>query len=315
MRFIYAQPATIKFNWQIQVAVTNLLDLGVSPKDIFVIYAVNLKRDITYQPNLPELIRNKYHVNVFAYDDNREEEAKRYIPSIKPYLLWRFFSDQTKEVNYDYMYQDSDVVYKRLPNFNRTPVTPKHWYGSDTSSYLDATYIDSKGSDLLDKMANNVGVPSELVRSLKGNSIGAQLVMSNPLAEYWRRSYMASYRLYDYLGKIEPEYKERYKREGRPNEYVIQRWTAQMWTDLWIPASMGVKMEPSKELDFVWATDTMKDLAKVNIYHDAGAGPKDKTKFYKGNYNNVLPFGQNFSYVDKNSASYFYVKQIEKVPK
>lgn len=86
-----------------------------------------------------------------------------------------------------------------------------------------------------------------------------------------------------------------------------------MWTDLWVPASHGISMTPSPLLDFAWATDTYKQVQEKNIYHDAGVGPDDKTKFYKGNYNYKLPFHDDFNYVDQTSGSWFYVQQIEKV--
>lgn len=313
MRFIYAQPATMKFKWQMEVAITNLLSLGVHSKDIYVLFATEEDGDISYDARIPDYIRNKYAVNVYGIPDKREEMARRYIPSIKPYLLGRFFDENPKETPFSYMYQDSDVVYRALPDFKSLQVDATHWYGSDVSSYLDANYIDSKGSDLLDRMCDCIDIDSQVVRDLNEHSIGAQLLFNSSPASLWYESYQKSYTLYNYLDSIESEYTKRYVEEGRPKEYPVQKWTAQMWTDLWVPASHGIKMTPSKELDFAWATDTYQQVQKKNIYHDAGVGPDDKDKFYKGSYNYKLPFHDDFNYVDQTSGSWFYVQQIEKV--
>ena len=313
MRFIYAQPATIKFKWQMEVAITNLLSLGVHSSEIYVLYAMNEDGDISYDARIPDYIRDKYHVNVYGISDDREEVARQYIPSIKPYLLGRFFNENPEEVPYSYMYQDSDVVYRALPDFDSLQVSPTMWYGSDVSSYLDANYIDSKGDDLLDRMCASIDIDPKVVRDLNEKSIGAQLLFNSSSGSLWMESYKKSYILYNYLTEIEPEYTQRYVDEGRPQEYPVQKWTAQMWTDLWVPASHGIQMIPSKELDFAWATDTYKQVQAKNIYHDAGVGPDDNTRFYKGNYNYKLPFHENFNFVNQESGSWFYVQQIEKV--
>lgn len=268
----------------------------------------------TTDDTIPMKLKNKYGVNVYAYSDQREPSEKAYIPSIKPYLLWQFFNHNTPMVPYDYFFMDSDVVFRDIPNFNLTPVSAKRWYGSDCSSYLDAGYIESKGNDYIPNMAKVVGVPEDVVYKLRHKSIGAQIVMSYPLADYWLKVYQASARLYHYLDSVELQHKQYYANQGKPDEYPIQKWTAEMWADIWIPAAYGVEMVPSDELDFAWASDPLTKLSRVKIYHDAGITANDaKNHFFKGNYATKTPFGEDFGYVDKNSASSFYVSQIKNV--
>lgn len=313
MKFIACQPAETRFLWEVEVQATNLLRLGVSRDDIYYIFLTGTPRG---NASIPNIIASKYNVHVYSYPDTRIPLEKSYIPTIKPYLLFRFFSTHSDLLPHSFFYIDSDVVFRDIPNFNLTPVTAKRWYGSDCSSYLGADYINSKGLDYIPKMANVVGVKTDTVNKLRTKSIGAQMIMRYPLASYWEQSYKKAALLYQYLSSVEGKYKEEYKRQGRPAEYVIQKWCAQMWTDLWIPAEAGVDMVPLSELDFVWATDPISKLNVDKIYHNAGVLEKDKnTKFYKGAYTIDSPIGRDFSYVDKNSASYFYVTQINNVKK
>lgn len=309
--FLTVQPSSTKFAWQIEVQTTNLLRLGVSPNDICTIFIQTVDAD----DKIPAYIANKYHTRVYSYEDGRNSLEKAYIPSIKPYGLYQFFTHNPKEIPKDYFYLDSDVVFKEIPNFNNTPVTATRWYGSDCSSYLDATYIESKGQTLVVDMARVIGVNPDVIYSLRGKSIGAQIIMSSPDPKYWELSYKGCAKLYKYFGDVEPKYKAMYAAQGRPNEYPIQRWVAQMFTDIFYPHAFGVQMVPTKELDFTWSSDSISSLETTKIYHDAGITEDEaKDHFFKGKYAHKSPFGENFDFVDKNSASWFYVQQILHVP-
>ena len=311
MRYIMSQTTVTKFRWQLEVAITNLTSLGVSPKDIFVIFIDAPDGDIS----TPSFIKDKYKVNVYQYAPDYDGFNKyRYIPYVKPWGLYRFFSENPKEIPYTYMYQDSDVVYRELIDESNLNVDSLHWTGSETGSYTGLAYIKSKGDNILKQMADYIGISPSIIEGLGDHVPGAQLVINTPDPQWFKASAELSQKLYYYLGTLEPEYKELYKQQGRPEEYVIQRWTAQMWTDVWIPASHGVQMRVSPEMDFCFATDTMETMNQRKIYHDAGVTDTDHDMFFKGKYDHGLsPFGQDFSYVNKNKASAFYVKAIEKV--
>ena len=311
MRYIMCQTDVTKFSWQLEVAITNLTALGVSPKDIFVILVDAPDGDIATGSR----IANKYHVNVHQYAPDYANWAKyHYIPYVKPWGLYRFFEDHPEEIPYTYMYQDSDVVYRELIDESKLYIDAKHWIGSDTGSYTGLSYIKSKGEELVKLMADKVGVSPDTLEALGDTVPGAQLIFNSPDTEWFKASAIKSQELYKWLTEIEPEYKHKYSEAGNPDEYPIQRWTAQMWTDIWIPADNGVHMGVSPELDFCFATDDMETMNTRKIYHDAGVSSDDKDMFYKGQYDHgKTPFGEDFSFVNKNKASYFYVKAIEKV--
>lgn len=310
MRYIMCQTNVTKFRWQLEVAVTNLLSLGVPKEDIFVVLVDVPDGDISTGP----MLRQRYGVTVDEFGMAYSYWNSQYIPYVKPYGLWAFFNKHPEEIPYTYMYQDSDVVYRELPDESKLKVDATHWTGSDTGSYTGLSYIESKGKDLVDKMAKAAGVNPETIRELGDNIPGAQIVFNSPDPEWFKQSYIKCQELYTWLDSVESEYTARYSLEGNPDEYPIQKWTAQMWTDVWVPADNGIIWTTSPELDFCFATDDMKTMNERKIYHDAGISQGDKTHFFKGQYDHGKePFGEDFSFVDPSTASYFYVQAINKV--
>lgn len=57
---------------------------------------------------------------VYSYEDDRFD--KSYIPSIKPYLFYRYLSEDSERENETYVYLDSDTVILDLEAF-KVPVT------------------------------------------------------------------------------------------------------------------------------------------------------------------------------------------------
>ena len=41
MNSIYLQPATIRFKWELEVAISNLIDLGVTPEQIWLVFSID----------------------------------------------------------------------------------------------------------------------------------------------------------------------------------------------------------------------------------------------------------------------------------
>lgn len=313
MRYIMCQTNVTKFSWQLEVAITNLTSLGVSPKDIFVILIDAPDGDIATEAR----IKTKYNVNTYQYaPDYFNWDKYHYIPYVKPWGLYRFFTDHPEDIPYTYMYQDSDVIYRELVDESKLHINAKNWIGSETGSYTGLSYIESKGKELVKLMADQVGVRESTIRDLGDSVPGAQIIFNSPDPEWFKQSSLKAQELYEYLSAIEPEYQHRYAEEGKPDEYPIQKWTAQMWTDVWIPANNGVNFTTSPELDFCFATDDMETMLKRKIYHDAGVTSNKEDMFFKGQYDQgKTPFGEDFSFVNKDKASYFYIKAIEKVQK
>lgn len=291
MKIIMCQPANLRFEWELKVALTNLSDLGYDN-----VILLMLKEDPVVLLNLKEAFPK---VEIFSFDDNRED--KNYIPSIKPYLWYRFLSENPSYENEDYLYIDSDVIFREMIDYQKF-MKDDIWYGSNCSGYLDTSYVlyTDKGSEILEGMCKIVGIKPEQAMLFDGNYIGAQLIVKQPKAAFWFKVYKDSIKIWHYLSPIQSN---------------IQKWTAEMWSQCYNMIYFGIDQMQDSEFDFTWATDPAENWYKNKIFHNAGVSEGSPGLFFKGQFINYTPFDADLSSVSDQKASYFYVKAIEKVKK
>lgn len=284
MKFIMCQPATRRFRWELEVTLTRMKELGVT--DIVLLFA-------RFDDTIPIYLRDKYGVEVYIYDDLRSD--KSYIPSVKPYLWSMFLKEDPTREHDTYFYLDADVILRDIPAVGQNGDI---WIGSDCSHYLSLDYIDSKGDSLVEEMCKVIGIDSKVIRDNRP-VCGAQWIIPRPTYEYWSKVYEDSTKLYKYLDSL--------------NGNDIQKWTAEMWAQLWNVYHFGKTAEVSKELDFSWATDDIDRYYETKIYHNAGVVDDRGDLFFKGKYVNRTPFEDDLSFVNPNKASIKYVEAIKAV--
>lgn len=289
MRYILCQPAIARFKWELEVCLTNLKSLGI--KDIVLLFS-------KHDSSIPIYFEEKYNVEVHAYEDGRDD--KEYIPSIKPYLWWKFLEEDSTRENERYMYIDSDVIFNKKINLRKMPSKDDVWYCSDCNRYLNLDYIRSceNGDRILSEMAKIVNVTVESLKTINTNSGGAQWIIKNPTADYWKKVYYDSNKLYIYLRSIKTD---------------LQIWTAEMWAQLWNMMYFNIGPKIHSELDFCFATDPIERLKSAKILHNAGVTKQDTDLFFKGRYVTKSPFEDDLSFVNQNKCSFAYVKAIEAV--
>lgn len=285
MKYIMAQPAVPRFEWEVKVAVYGLLKAGILKEDIVILFSRHKESVISEIRNLG--------VNVHVYSDNRVDFE--YIPSLKPYLMHRYLEEDVSRENETYFFMDSDVIVKEQPE------TDSHlrgvWYGSDCGGYLNYDYIVQcdNGFNILKDMSEIVGVSIEDIKSMNNDSIGAQYIMSKPSSEYFKKVYEDSIKLWKYIKDKDTNY---------------QKWCQEMVATLWNMPLFDVMPRAKKEMEFTWATDSIEKWDKNKIYHNAGVTEDMKDMFFKGDYINKDPFNEDFSHIDKDTASYEYTKLI-----
>lgn len=291
MKYLMCQPAIQRFEWELEVAITRLRKLGV--EDIVLLFS-------KHDPKIPIRFKN-LGCEVHVYDDMRK--SKEYIPSIKPYLWMRYLEEDLSRQNDSYFYMDSDVIFRELPK-----VEPNHlvWYGSKCESYLSVDYIDGKGEGLLEQMCEVIGIDHSLIRS-KNPMAGAQWVFKFPTIDYWTKVYEDSVALYEMLSRVEREYVLKNEKGYVP----IQKWTAEMWAQLWNVFYFCRDAQVHPELDFCWPTDSVSRYYETKILHNAGVVDANKGLFFKGNYILRSPFNDDMSFVNPDKAGIEYVHAIE----
>ena len=285
MKILLAQPAIPRFQWELDVLLCNVRQF--TDMEVVLLFA---EHDFT----VPLFFRTKYpECQVFTFTDNRD--YRNYIPNIRPYLLWQYFMAYPEAQQEQYFYIDSDVIFREWPQL--PDPEPGSVIGSDCGSYIDYKYIVQcqRGNEIATKMAEICGITVEQMKTVPG--IGAQLVLTNPTANFWARSYNDSNAIYRYLQSIDSN---------------IQKWTAEMWAQLWGWVREGKTLMVSRELDFCRPTDDIAKWDEVKIMHNAGVTGSGEL-FFKGAYPDTSPLGQDFSHVRRDRVSYKYVEAMAKV--
>lgn len=298
LRLLSAQPAIDYYAWQVEVYLHNFLDLGYNGNYIDVVAG--------YLGEIPESwrkIQSKFpYVRFFFYEDTMGE--CNYPPAIQSHILEKHFKEHPYLEKEAIFFHDCDFVFTKYFDFTEY-LRDNTWYFSDTISYIGANYIKSKDESILDRMCEIVGVDRSIVESNQNNSGGAQKLMKNINADYWRQVYENSINLYDELCKM-----SHIKKEGDP--YGIQTWTASMWSELWTAWKLGHKVEVPIEFDFCWATCPIGEWDRLSFFHNAGVPDNKQGMFFKADYINKFPFGDNLD-IDNSRCSYNYYKLLESI--
>lgn len=287
MKLLLIQPAIPRFSWELEILLTNVrqfTDMGV----------VLLFSEHKF--TIPLHFRDKWGCSVFTFTDQRDDRS--YIPSIRPYLWWQYLKQNPEAENETYLYIDSDIIFREWPDFATLDVGPKKWFSSDCSGYIGADYVLSrdKGPEIAQKMADICGITLDQLKATPG--AGAQWVIQNPTAAFWERSYNDSLAIHHYFA-------------GTVSN--IQKWTAEMWAQLFGMTREGIEIVVDKEqLSFCLPTDPVEKYDTVKILHNAGVtGVGDM--FFKGQWDVLLPLGRDWSHIRKDKCTIKYVEAMQNV--
>lgn len=315
--FISAQPDVPYFHWQCQVYVNNFLRLGIPKENIFILFAYSNNSNGLSQGALD---LKSLTPNVLGYQDNRER--KHYIPSIKPYLVYRFLHENP-QYGKQFFLHDSDIIFNFLPDISSI-VDDSIQYMSDTTGYLNFEYImdcdrryknnhsSLENGMLLREMVDVVGVEPSQVKKFTKDSGGAQYLLKNQTWWMWYKIYKDSTLLFDKMKRFHAKYPI--------DKGEIQFWTAEMWSILWNLWWWGQTTKVTDLLRFCWATDTIDKCNDHPILHMAGITDDLKYKhFYKGDFIEKNPLeilkkqSNYFSFIEPDSATSKYIDEMKKM--
>ena len=299
MRYICAQPANQYYLWQVEVMINNFLSMGINPNQMDIL--------LGYDTIIPEewsILQQHYNtVRFFFYKDTRTD--KSYIPSIYFNLMKQHILAHPELKDEVLFTHDSDIVFTKPVNFNWL-AEGDTWYVSDTKSYLNYDYIQSKGDDIYKDMCTIVGIDNRIPKLMNSNTGGAQYIVKNTSYYFWNKVEEDSIKLYQYFCEKEPHWKG----EG----YPIQKWTAGMWSYMWNAWRLGHETVIHNKLDFGWSSSHISDIDKYSILHNAGITGDNPSLFFKGNYIDKLPYGEDLN-IDLDYASYFYWEEVQRTAK
>lgn len=302
MRYLSGQPANPYFKWQLQVMLHNfVVKCGISPELIDVVCSIEPAIPLNeFKDGLCDVFAG---VNFYFYEDTREN--KEYIPSIRPHIFAKHFAAHPEFEKEVFFFCDSDVVFTRPCDFSHL-CQDDVWYASDTSSYIGASYIKSKGDHVYANMCSIVGISPEVPEKNERHSGGAQWIMKKLTHAYWEKVERDSQKLYNFFVS------DLQHHPHTDSYFPIQKWTAEMWAVLWNAWYFGNKVVIHPDLSFAWATDPIYAWENCSIYHNAGICQDMSTKYFcKCNFLDRAPFDEIHPEVyDENLSTRKYAQEI-----
>lgn len=300
MKYISSQPLNKYFIWQNEIFKHQFQKLGYDLNDSISIFVG--------ENNIPEM--DKYidkYPNTIIVPDQRTD--KSYLPSFQIHGMYHLYKDHKNLIENDNIFaHDSDIVFTKHIDWDLLIKNKNTVYCSDTISYIGAVYIDSKSPELLNKMAEIVGIDNNIIRSRQAKSGGAQYIFPTGLtANFWYKIERDCNSLYAYMGGEGSKYKKDDK------DYPIQKWTASMWSILWNIWLFGFDTIVDPELEFCWSSWNKKDWQRVSIFHNSGVVNESSGMFFKGKYVSKMPFGDDFSMLTKENCNQNYVEIIKEL--
>lgn len=304
LQYICVQPYTIYYSWQVDVMLNNFIENGIDESDIHILLSYDSEVDTKTYYVWNKVIEKYKDVNFYFYKDLRV--TKNYISSIRPNVLMQFYKDYPEFGSYSIFYHDCDILFTKAVDFSEF-IEDDIWYLSDTNSYINYDYINSKRHGIYEKMCEIIGIDSEIPKSYNNDSGGAQYIIKNVDWRFWEMVELDSERLFTEITNYNTILKSR-----NSTYHEIQIWCADMWALLWGAWKTGHKTKVVPQMEFCWATDYIGKWKSCPIYHNAGVTSENKDMFNKSDYQNTLPYNLDLSKINKEYCNYEYSKQILK---
>lgn len=293
LRFVCVQPDDTYFTWQVHLWLESLKEIGHSDKAIVLIYIpTNRPKNTKWEQIIALYPETEFHF--YQDEGDLDRYLPIYIPILRPWTLWKHFKANPELSNKAIFYCDSDVLFTK--NFNVDNfIEDDICYLSNTNSYINATYFESKEKDvlpnkleeyktrdILGEVMSLVGVDKQVAYDNNEHSGGAQYFLKDVDATFWNKVMNDSLLIRTYLQKVNKDF---FESESKG----YQSWCADMWGVLWNLWFRGQETKVIDEMNFSWATDPIERLEENTLFHNAGiVSPHNGTYncFYKGKYHN-----------------------------
>ena len=329
LSFVTVCPDDNYYTWQVHLWLESLRELGKSDKAVVLIFIPNFREQNPKWQQVIELYPEA-NFNFYKDEDNASSLLGIYIPVLRPYTMWRFLRDRPEYASKAIFYCDSDILFTKDFNIDQYLDDTIH-YLSDTNSYINASYFDSKIKDVLpDKLeeyktrdilaevASLVGISREVCEKNNLNSGGAQYLLKNMDSSFWSKVMNDCIIIRTYLQKINREF-------FADENAGFQSWCADMWAVLWNLWLRDQETLVVPELNFAWSTDPIDRLETTTILHNAGIVSETGNgypAFYKGKYhlgtNPMIDSHLVTVLEDENSKKYctwFYANKLSELNK
>lgn len=292
LKFICAQPDDTYYTWQVHLWLESLKELGHSDKAIVLVFIPSFRNKNEKWQQIVDLYPEAEFV---FYKDEKNEISQKlgiYIPVLRPWCLKNYFYEHPEMKEKAVFYCDSDILFTEKFDISQF-INDDINYLSDTNSYINASYFDSKIKDVLPakleeyktldvlaQLTSLIGINRATCEKNNLHSGGAQYFLKNIDGSFWKKVTNDCLIIRTYLQTINKKF---FKSENEG----FQSWCADMWAVLWNLWMRDQETKVVPELEFSWASDPITKLDRTNIFHNAGITGDhmfDCPVFYKGKY-------------------------------
>ena len=198
LKYICAQPDDTYYTWQVHLWLESLKERKESDKAIVLIF---IPKTRTRNPKWDQVIALYPEAEFVFYNDEDDISSLLgiYIPILRPYVLWRYFKEHPEMNNKAIFYCDSDILFTEKFDIQQF-IDNETNYVSDSNSYINASYFDSKvrdvlpnkleeykTRDILGEITSVVGISREIAEANNEHSGGAQYLIKNIDADFWKK--------------------------------------------------------------------------------------------------------------------------------
>jgi hypothetical protein len=150
------------------------------------------------------------------------------------------------------------------------------------------------------------GIDVETIKENELNCIGAQYLIKGVDFRFWDEVEKICETLF-----LNITLENNRIKADNPNYHELQIWTADMWAVLWNLWKWGKQTKVDDYFDFAWATSTIEDWERLNIFHNAGITETGHGFFYKGDYMHN-PLNKELQIREKSAQKHYY-EYVKKV--
>ena len=292
LKIVSAQPDDTYYTWQVHAWLESLRELGLSEKTTVLIFIPGFRERNKKWDQIVSLYPETEFV---FYKDEANEISKLlglYIPVLRPWCLEKYFAANPELKEKAIFYCDSDTIITERFKIDHL-MDDEYSYLSDTNSYINASYFDSKVKDvlpakleeykkrdILGELTQLIGISREIAEKNNMHSGGAQYLLKNIDGDFWKDVKQDCITIRMFLQQINRQF---FESENKG----FQSWCADMWAVLWNLWKRNLETRVVPELDFSWGSDRIERVNKLPIFHNAGITADkmgDMPCFYKGKY-------------------------------
>ena len=138
LKYVCAQPDDTYYTWQVHMWLESLKQMGQVQNAIVLIYTPKVREFNNKWQKIVDL----YPEAEFNFYKDEEGDLQRlipiYIPILRPWLLWKYWSEHPEMKDDAIFYCDSDIWFTEKFNIDDF-IEDDVCYLSDTNSYINAS--------------------------------------------------------------------------------------------------------------------------------------------------------------------------------